>query len=432
MRARDAGSRSVECRARGARCRGSDRWALLPRPSPRSRLAGRRLAGARHPPGASRRAQDPARRRHQRWSAVPPRSGDARALRSAHLATIYAFGFVDREPYFAMELIEGRSLFELWMVHVQAQRAMPVARTVDIIAAAARGLSVAHAQGIVHRDVKPENIMIEDDTGRVVLVDFGVALDSHGPNDGMIYGTPEYMAPELLGGAPASANTDQYGLALVAYELLTGALPFHEDPPFRQIPRRGKELIATTFVGATRARTPRRRALAAFLDLARGAVPDLRGVRQRAGQALSEAPLEPAATDGGLRVLVVDDDPLFVRLVTRCLHVALAGVPITIRRVTEPHAALEKCRTHLPELVVLDYEMPGMDGVEPLARVRALPRGETVRAIVLSGNNDEQTRLRFAMLGVRTFAAKPIDFSALVETLHLVARANGWIAAGAS
>ncbi|MBL8721279.1 MAG: response regulator [Myxococcales bacterium] len=353
-------------------------------------------------------------------------------LRSAHLATIYAFGFVDREPYFAMELIEGRSLFELWMVHVQAQRAMPVARTVDIIAAAARGLSVAHAQGIVHRDVKPENIMIEDDTGRVVLVDFGVALDSHGPNDGMIYGTPEYMAPELLGGAPASANTDQYGLALVAYELLTGALPFHEDPPFRQIPRRGKEPVPPP--------SSARPELARLDDVLLRALsidpaaryPTCVAFGNALVEALSEAPLEPAATDGGLRVLVVDDDPLFVRLVTRCLHVALAGVPITIRRVTEPHAALEKCRTHLPELVVLDYEMPGMDGVELLARVRALPRGETVRAIVLSGNNDEQTRLRFAMLGVRTFAAKPIDFSALVETLHLVARANGWIAAGAS
>ncbi len=349
-------------------------------------------------------------------------------LRSAHLATIFGFGFIEGEPYFAMELVDGKSLLELWDVHLEAQRPMPLGRTVEIVADAARGLSVAHAQGIVHRDVKPENVMIEDDTGRVVVVDFGVALDRDDVGDGMIYGTPEYLAPELLRGSPASALSDQYGLALIAYELLVGSLPFAHEPATMQILRRGEEGLPAPSIA---------RAELAPLDrvLLRALSPDPAERYPTCvalGNALTQAIGGPAhaALDGNVRVLVVDDDPLFGRLVTRCLHVALAGIPLTIERATDPRAALEKCRQELPELVVLDYAMPGMDGVELLSQVRALPEGDAVRAVVLSGATDNQTRLRFAMLGVRTFATKPIDFEALVTTLRRLARSNGWVTAG--
>ncbi len=354
-------------------------------------------------------------------------------LRSANLATIYGFGFAEGQPYFAMELIEGKSLLELSAVHHDNDRPMPRGRTVAIIASAGRGLSVAHAQGIVHRDVKPENIMIEDDTGRVILVDFGIALDRGDPDSDVIYGTPEYIAPELFDGIAANAASDQYGLALVAYEALTGSLPFGEDPPLRQLHRRRVETLpAPSRIRAdlgmmdgvllrALSRDPATRypTCVAFGNALTAAT----AARDDAGTL--DAKLSP---DGGLHVLVVDDDPLFIKLVTRCLQVALAGAPVAIESAMDPHMALEMCEKRLPELVVLDYAMPGMDGVEFLALVRALPDGESVRAVVVSAADDKDMQLRFGMLGVRTFVAKPIKFGLLAETLHTVARANGWIA----
>jgi CheY-like chemotaxis protein len=81
----------------------------------------------------------------------------------------------------------------------------------------------------------------------------------------------------------------------------------------------------------------------------------------------------------------------------------------------------------MPHLVVLDYAMPGMDGVELLGELRALPDADHLRAIVVSSTTDPHARGRFAMLGVRAFANKPIEFGALVETFHTVARQNGWM-----
>ena len=354
-------------------------------------------------------------------------------LRSPHLATVFAYGMHGEVPYFAMELIEGVSLFELWQSHLRERVPMPLERTVDIVAAAARALSVAHARGIVHRDVKQENIMIEAETGRVVLVDFGVARDLHEGGEGGLFGTLEYLAPEVLDGHDSNAFSDQYALALVTYELLAGKHPFGPQPTSRSRARPPSPPPASLSRAELAPLDP-------VLSRALSTDPALRYPTSLAfGSALSEAlvpssratsivPVEETAAlpSGALRVLVVEDDPVFSKLVARCLQVALAGIPLAISRTSDPQQALEKCRRRLPELVVLDYALPGMDGVELLGHIRALPGAERVRTIVVSASADERARHRFAMLGVRAFARKPIEFAALVETLHDVARANGW------
>jgi serine/threonine-protein kinase len=248
-------------------------------------------------------------------------------LRSAHLATVYAFGFHAGDPYFAMELIEGRSLFELWQAHVSERTPMPLGRTIEIVATAARALSVAHAQGIVHRDVKPENILVESDTGRVVLVDFGIARQVQEESDGRIYGTIEYLAPEVLQGKDATALSDQYALAVVTYELLAGALPYPPGGTWKQARRRPVELPPPSRVRSelvhldaailhALSATPSAR-YATCLAFG-GALADAVSSRVSSVPPTDETVLVPQ-TAGALRVLVVDDDPLFVKLVTRCL-----------------------------------------------------------------------------------------------------------------
>lgn len=153
-------------------------------------------------------------------------------LRSAHLATIFGFGFIEGEPYFAMELVDGKSLLELWDVHLEAQRPMPLGRTVEIVADAARGLSVAHAQGIVHRDVKPENVMLTTSEPGAKLLDFGASLVREASTTGLtrpgiIIGTPEYLAPEqIVESETIDGRADVYALGLVLYRCVAGHLPY--------------------------------------------------------------------------------------------------------------------------------------------------------------------------------------------------------------
>jgi len=146
------------------------------------------------------------------------------ALRHPTLVPVYRVGMHQGAPFFAMEYVRGRSLRDL------ARDGRDVARAVDLVATIARGLHHAHELGIVHRDVKPENVIVEED-GRPRLLDFGIAK-SLGPGarslTGSLVGTPEYMSPEQIAGRPEAIDrrTDVYALGAVLYELLAGRRPF--------------------------------------------------------------------------------------------------------------------------------------------------------------------------------------------------------------
>ncbi|MBI4913696.1 MAG: TonB family protein [Acidobacteria bacterium] len=128
-------------------------------------------------------------------------------------------------PFIAMEYVEGSSLAAL----IQSQ-ALSLEAALRILVQGARGLMAAEALGIVHRDIKPENILVGRD-GRVKITDFGIARtgESRLTTVGGVFGTPSYIAPELLVDAEASSATDCYALAVTAFELLTGSLPFKGD-----------------------------------------------------------------------------------------------------------------------------------------------------------------------------------------------------------
>lgn len=130
-------------------------------------------------------------------------------------------------PYIAMELVEGRSLESL----LADYRRLSAARAVAIVVAAARALAYAHAQGIVHRDVKPTNILVAD-SGAVKLADFGIAklpADQALTMPGSVLGSPYYMSPEQARGEPLDRRSDLFSLGSVLYRALTGVVPFGGD-----------------------------------------------------------------------------------------------------------------------------------------------------------------------------------------------------------
>lgn len=149
----------------------------------------------------------------------------ARRVTHKNVARIFDISEHDGEKFLTMELVEGESLSA--MLARQSILAFPVA--VEIALELCEGLSAAHEAGVVHRDLKPDNVLIAVD-GRVVITDFGIAFDPSAPGwaaGSMIAGTPMYMAPELVRGSSSSdARVDVYSLGSVLFEMVTGRPPW--------------------------------------------------------------------------------------------------------------------------------------------------------------------------------------------------------------
>jgi serine/threonine-protein kinase len=145
-------------------------------------------------------------------------------LRHPHIVAVYSAGEADGLLYFVMEFVPGESLRDRLTRegHLSEAEAVPILRDIAL------ALDYAHAQGLVHRDVKPENVLLDRDTGRAMLTDFGVARGLQGnlqiTGAGFVLGSPRYMSPEQASGdADIDGRSDLYSLGLIAVEMLTGA-----------------------------------------------------------------------------------------------------------------------------------------------------------------------------------------------------------------
>ncbi|MBU0477343.1 protein kinase [bacterium] len=151
-------------------------------------------------------------------------------LNHARIVQIYDIGEHEGMYYFAMELIKGQTLTEI----IKQRGALSCEDALSITFQVAEALECAHKEGIVHRDIKSGNIMI-DNNGHVKVTDFGIAkaVESEGITlTGTIMGTPEYMSPEQAKGEKTDSRSDIYSLGIVLYEMLTGEVPFKAETPY--------------------------------------------------------------------------------------------------------------------------------------------------------------------------------------------------------
>lgn len=163
----------------------------------------------------------------------------AAALNHPHILPVHDYG---EQPlaegqvitYIVMPYVEGGTLADRVKQLAAEQRAMPLDDAIDYLSQAAEAIDYAHEQNVMHRDIKPSNMLLRKGKW-ILLADFGIARilsdQQHLTQAGVGVGTPEYMAPEQAQGKPEAAS-DNYSLAVIAYQLFTGQLPFHADTPY--------------------------------------------------------------------------------------------------------------------------------------------------------------------------------------------------------
>jgi hypothetical protein len=277
-------------------------------------------------------------------------------LREPHIIPIHDFGEIDGRLFIDMRLVDGIDLASL----LRRDGPLPPGRAVSIIAQVAGALAAAHAEGLVHRDVKPANVLVngaERGEDHAYLVDFGIARDASatefGPAGGMV-GSAEYMAPEQFAEGHADHRSDIYSLGCLLYTALTGDKPFPGDGPAAQMyahlnspppapsARAPVPIELDRVVAHAMAKDPAERPanVTEFAAAARAALAGGEPPVRRTGRSESRPSLPFGA--GALRVLGWSGDPALVQFGRRVADQAVAvatglGIAAERERPTHPH-----------------------------------------------------------------------------------------------
>ena len=194
----------------------------------------------------------------------------AARLRHPDIVSVFEAGEERGLAFIAMEYLPGHDLLR----YTLPGRLLPVPVVLRTVARVALALAYAHTQGVVHRDVKPANVMVDLDTGSVKVTDFGIAriTDARRTRSGMVLGTPSFMSPEQLAGRHADGRSDLYSLGVMLFQLLTGALPHRGESMAELLNQIANEAVPD--VRTLRPELPE--ALADVLTLALDKRPELR------------------------------------------------------------------------------------------------------------------------------------------------------------
>jgi serine/threonine protein kinase len=313
----------------------------------------------------------------------------AASLSHPNIVTVHDAGESDGALWIAMHLVEGTDLRRLLLEHAPREPR----EVASIAAQVASALDTAHAAGLVHRDVKPANILL--DGGHAWLTDFGLtkrlisSADITAASD--IIGTPDYLAPEQIDGGPIDGHVDQYALACVVHHSLAGVPPFERDsdlailqahlkePPPRitdqrpELPSAVEDVLARAMAKDPAERFPTASGFATALATALGADDSLIATS-------SDAP-----TDVGYVIVGVDEPS--TRAVIRA---ALGRGRVELVEVVDAEALVMRAADCGPALVLLDVTLPGLPTEEVLRRLRDSAR-ERVPVVALAerGRDDE-------------------------------------------
>jgi DNA-binding NarL/FixJ family response regulator len=361
----------------------------------------------------------------------------AAQIEHPNVIPVYAVGEEGGVLYITMRFVDG---VDLGALLARARRLTPE-RGTHLVSQVADALDAAHARGLVHRDVKPGNILVTA-SDHVYLTDFGLtkrSADTHGMTaTGMFVGSVDYVAPEQIEGRHVDARTDVYSLACVLFELLSGSVPFPRDtevakifahvsdppPRLENVPAALASVVERGMAKRPDDRFPSagefgRAALAAAAGRADAYAAKTVAMTEVESRGLVPGQLPPATTPP-VTVVVVDDHPFFRDGVIRALE--RSGQIAVIGEADNGADALELIRREQPTVALVDYEMRGMDGIGLLQAVvsEQLP----TRVLLLSAIVESAVVFRAVEEGATGYVSKEARREDIVNGVLDAARGN--------
>ena len=333
------------------------------------------------------------------------------AIHHPNLVAIYTRGREGEVDFMVMERVFGMTLEDRIEEACESGRPISLDEVLRVLVSVTDALTAIHRAGVAHRDIKSANVMLSGQ--RVVLTDFGlVTPEIDAGREMQLAGSVAYMAPELIMGSVEPgrvALADLYALGVVAFEVLAGRRPYGGDSPN-----------------------------AVFMAHLEQAIPDVRALRNDVPddlaplirELLAKEPMDrPESSEAvlwrlnairarlqdpgrgivaPLSVFIVDDDPAIGVLLKRSLQWSLPS--LVARVVTDPTKALERMRRRVPDVVVVDLNMPDLNGVELCMSLSALPRRSRPVIVAISTQASYGDLALLRSLGVHDFVHKDEGF----------------------
>jgi serine/threonine-protein kinase len=346
---------------------------------------------------------------------APRLQSEARAMarvRHENVVTVFALGELDETPYIVMEFVPGPDL-RSWL---DRRGTLGVDEALEVLSQLARGVQAIHDAGVVHHDLKPANVLVGPGM-RMAITDLGLAkLLAEQQNTAAAGGTPGYIAPELMAGASVSSDVarraDVYALGVLAYELLTGELPYEGDTAKDTV-------MLQTFTDPPLASSLRPELSTEFDEPLQRAIS--RDPHERFASAAelldaielarSRASIEPPKP---VRIVLADDDAVFRKIAATALKKRIPGAEVVC--VSDGTEALGRLDEGGAGLAVVDLHMPGMNGLELTAAIRASDDLRDTRVVIATAVGSATDWRVLSSLGADALLLKPVKVDEIVRT----------------